>query len=128
MSLWFRRRTITRLAAGELDAAAERRLRGHLAGCTDCRRYYDGLALVAAAAGPGLNARGHERDRLRAALAATTPSAVTIGKAPLIRPARQQRLGLRLALVAAPALGAIVLLAAQLRPSRAPTSSPGPTP
>ncbi len=47
MSLWRHRTQIERAVAGELTGADEARLREHLAGCLDCRRYYDTLSMQA---------------------------------------------------------------------------------
>ncbi len=47
MSVWRQRLTIERAVAGQLAAVDEARLRAHLRGCLECRRYYDALTVQA---------------------------------------------------------------------------------
>src|SRR5580693_10049183 len=70
------RKQITWLALGELDAAAEKTLRQHLAGCDGCRRYFEEISGVTeklAAAKPDSSIQApdyfHQRltEKLRAA-------------------------------------------------------------
>ncbi|HXC99292.1 MAG TPA: anti-sigma factor [Verrucomicrobiae bacterium] len=70
------RKQITWLALGELDAGSEKTLRGHLAGCDGCRRYFEEISGVTeklAAAEPDSKVQApdyfHQRltEKLRAA-------------------------------------------------------------
>ena len=72
MSLWRQRSAIERAVANQLAPEDEAKLRNHLAGCLECRRYYDALSVQARilAGDPHASAAASERElaRLMAAL------------------------------------------------------------
>lgn len=76
MSLWRQKSAIGRAVAGQLSADDEAKLRGHLAGCVECRRYYDALTVQARilAGDPHSSAAGAEREMARV-MAALNPKA-----------------------------------------------------
>lgn len=81
MSLLFHRRTIARAVAGDLDPAAETRLRAHLVRCAACRRHYDALSWVAQTIATQLAQRAQTATAGTAPAGATTTSAATAGAA-----------------------------------------------
>lgn len=72
MSLWRQRSAIERAVGGQLSAEDEARLRNHLQGCLECRRYYDAVSVQARilAGDPHTTSAASEREmaRLMAAL------------------------------------------------------------
>lgn len=67
MSVWRQRKAIEHAIAGQLNPEDEAKLREHLRGCLECRRYYDALAVQARilAGDPHSTAVASERELAR---------------------------------------------------------------
>lgn len=78
MSLWRQRRAIERAVAGQLEPQDDAKLRAHLRGCVECRRFYDQLTVHARilAGDPHATAASAERElaRLMGTLAPAVPA------------------------------------------------------
>jgi hypothetical protein len=84
MSLWRQRQAIARAVAGELGPEDEAKLRVHLGGCNECRRYYDALSVQARilAGDPHASAVQSEREMARLMAALNPAAAVPAVEAP----------------------------------------------
>jgi hypothetical protein len=114
MSLWRQRGAIERAVAGQMSPEDEAKLRSHLEGCLECRRYYDAVTMQARilAGDPHGNAAASERDLARI-LGAMNPPAPK----PIAAPAWWPRFAMIAGAAAALIFGLVSWQQAQIEPA-----------
>ena len=103
MSLWRQRSAIERAVAGQLGTGDEAKLRAHLRGCNECRRYYDEVSVQARilAGDPHSTAAASQRELARL-MGALNPA-----EAPAAAPLWWPRFALAAGVMAAVVFGVI---------------------